>query len=156
MARKNESAKVQYDETAMKLGISLYERSEVPLTLLYHLLKSKRLDSFSAIMIRSDMKEFGAFLQNQKRKTDLLFEIDPENEIYVMLCQETKVDGGFYFIKRLVREMEEKGKGRIQAGIIAVESTKYPIRDLMFIILDTYIKTVGDEEGEDILFRTIR
>jgi hypothetical protein len=156
MGRKNESKKLEYDEKAMELGIRLYEKGEIPLTLLYHLLKSKRLNSFSAVMIQSDMEDFGVFLKEQKRKTDLLFDIEAAENIYVMFCQETKVDGGFYFVRRLVKELEESGKGKIKAAIIAVESAKYPIRDLMFIILDTYIKVVKSDEVEDVLFRTIR
>ena len=156
MGRKNESKKLEYDEKAMELGIRLYEKGEIPLTLLYHLLKSKRLNSFSAVMIQSDMEDFGVFLKEQKRKTDLLFDIEAGENIYVMFCQETKVDGGFYFVRRLVKELEESGKGKIKAAIIAVESAKYPIRDLMFIILDTYIKVVKNDEVEDVLFRTIR
>lgn len=156
MARKNENRKLEYDDKAMKLGIEFYKRSEIPLDLLYHLMKSKRLHSFSAIMLRSDMENFGSFLRKEKRKTDLLYEIDPEENIYALFCQETQVDGGFYFIKRLTGLIESKGGDDIHAAIVGVESTQYPVKDLMFIILDTFIRATSLETKENIIYRTAK
>ena len=155
MARKSDVRKLEYDEKAMKLGIEFYRQSEIPLDLLYHLMKAKRLRGFSAIMIRSSMAEFGDFLQRQKRKTDLLHPISPEEGIYALLCQETQVDGGYYFIRRLLGEMGEEADG-VCAAIVGVESTRYPIRDLMFIVLDSFIRAMDPENGEKIVHRTVK
>ena len=156
MARKNENRKLEYDDKAMELGVRFYKESEIPLDLLYHLMKSHRLRSFSAIMLHSDMENFGEFLKKEKRKTDLLYEINAEKNIYALFCQETQVDGGFYFIKRLANLMGERGVNDIRAAIIGIESTKYPVKDLMFIILDTFIRASAPEAEEKIIFRTVR
>ena len=156
MARKNENRKLEYDDRAMKLGVRFYQESEIPLDLLYHLMKTKRLRTFSAIMLQSDMERFGAFLEREKRRTDLLYEIDAERNIYALLCQETQVDGGFYFIKRLAKLIDGKDEGNIHAAIIGVEGTNYPAKDLMFIILDTFIKATSPETEETIIFRTVK
>jgi len=156
MARKNENRKLEYDDKAMKLGIRFYKESEIPLDLLYHLMKSKRLNTFSAIMLRSNMKNFGEFLEREKRKTDLFYELESRENIYVLFCQETQVDGGFYFIKRLKKLIDTEGGDDIHAAIIGVESTKYPVKDLMFIILDTYIRATSLETEENIIYRTVK
>jgi hypothetical protein len=156
MARKNENRKLDYDEAAMKLGIAFYEKCELAIDLLYHLMKSKRLQSFSAILLHTEMEGLGEFLQRQKRKTDLLYPIDPEAKIYALLCQETQVDGGYYFIKRLTKLMEAEGSHEVHAAIIGVEGTRYPIRDLLFIILDTFIKANTPETEESIIYRTVK
>jgi hypothetical protein len=156
MGRKSDNRKLEYDDRAMKLGVRFYRESEIPLDLLYHLMKSKRLQTFSAVMVRSDMEAFGEFLQQEKRKTDLLYPIIPEENIYALFCQETQVDGGYYFIQRLAKLIEERGADDIHAAIVGVESTKYPVKDLMFIILDTFIRATALDTRENIIYRTVK
>jgi hypothetical protein len=155
MARKSDGKKLIYDENIMRIGIVLYKKSEITIEILYHLMKTKRIDSFSAIIVNSKMKDFGKFLRKQKRKTDLLFELDPLNNIYGMFCQETQVDGGFYFMRRL-QDHPMLEKDRLYAAIVGVESTSYPYKDLLFIILDTYIRLINSETGDTVLFKTVK
>jgi len=155
MARKNERD-IIYDEEVFKMGIRLYECLEIPLDIIYHLLRNNKIQSFSAMIIQSDFEEFGTFLKETKRKTDYLFPIDEKKSVYAMLCQETQVDGGFYFIKRLDKLLKDSRKEHeIRAAIVGVESTHYSVRDLLFFVLDTYIKVLNDEENT-VSFRTIR
>jgi len=155
MARKSDNKKLIYDENIMRIGIVLYKKSEITIEILYHLMKTKRIDSFSAIIVSSKMENFGEFLKKQKRKTDLLFELDPVNNIYGMFCQETQVDGGFYFMRRL-QQHPNLAKDKLYAAIVGVESTNYPYKDLLFIILDTYIRLINSETGDTVLFKTVK
>ena len=157
MGRKTDDKKKLYDEATLKLGLKFYAKSELPLEILYHLMSANRLHSFSIIVIQTVMKDFGSFLKKHKRKTDLLFKLDSAKGIYVLFCQETQVDGGFYFLQRLSAKIEEEGVSDVRASIVGVESTQYPIRDLMFIVLDSFVKVQMAEPGEEkILHRTVR
>jgi len=155
MARKVED-RVVYDEETLRMGIRLYENCEIPLEIVYNLLKSKRLKSFSAIIVECGIKGFGEFLREQKRKTDFLVPLDESRNAYALICQETQVDGGYYFIKRLNDQLEKEDHCEsISAAIVGIESARYPIRDLIFLVLDTYLKTLNDPENS-ISFRTVR
>jgi hypothetical protein len=157
MARKIEHKAELYDEQTLKLGIRLYEKGELPLELFYHMLSLRRLNSFSVIMIQAVMEDFGTFLKDHKRKSDLLFKLDASKGIYAIFCQETQVDGGYYFLQRLAKDITEKEAVDLRACIVGVESTKYPIHDLLFIILDSFVKVRDAEEKEDkIHYRTIK
>jgi len=157
VARKSDNHPVRYDEWAMKLGVEFYRHSEVPVRLLYHLMKGKRLHSFSAIMLRSPMEGFGEFLRTHKRKTDLLYEVAPEEGVYALFCQETQVDGGYYFMQRLMGLMEQENNPDFHAAIVGVESTIYPVQDLIFIVLDDFVELITEEEPlELITFRTVK
>ena len=157
MGRKIDDKKKLYDEATLKLGMKFYSKSELPLELLYHLMSANRLHSFSIIVIQTVMKDFGSFLKKHKRKTDLLFKLDSGKGIYALFCQETQVDGGYYFLQRLSAKIEEEGVTDIRAAIVGVESTQYPIRDLMFIVLDSFVKVqMAEEEEEKIFYRTVR
>ncbi|WP_457607210.1 hypothetical protein [Nitratifractor sp.] len=145
-----------YEEGILKVGITLYEKCEIPLEILYHLYKSRRLHSFSIILLHSDWKGIEEFLRREKRTTDLLIPIDEEKGIHALLCQETEVDGGVYFIKRLEGDLEKNGvSDRLGSAVVGVESTKYPIRDLLYIVLDTYIGVAEDGE-KTLVYRTVR
>jgi len=141
----------------MKMGVEFYQQSEIPMRLLYHLMKGKRLHSFSAIMLHSTMEGFGSFLKNHKRKTDLLYDVDPEEGVYALFCQETQVDGGYYFMQRLMGLMEEENGPGLQAAIVGVESTIYPVQDLIFIVLDDFVELLASSEPlEPVTFRTVK
>jgi len=156
MARKFKKWDQLYDEFTLKLGIRLYQEGELPLEFLYRLMSSRRLRSFSVILIHSPIEGFGDYLKRQKRKTDLLFELDKEHEAYVFFCQETKVEGGYLFLKRLLREGKENYP-EIYASIVGVENTRYPIRDLTFIVMDGFVKAIDAETDEErVYYRSVQ
>jgi len=154
-ARKSDNRTLEYDDRSMRLGVELYRQSEILMELLYHLMKSKRLHSFSAILVQSRAEGFAEFLRKHKRRTDLLYEIEGCEGVYALFCQETQVDGGFYFIRRLTGLMDPETVEELRVGIVGVESTNYPLKDLIFIMLDTFIKAESPE-GEKIVFRTVK
>ncbi|ADV45446.1 hypothetical protein [Nitratifractor salsuginis] len=159
MPRKYDNTQVRlYDEEILKLGISLYEKGKTPLELFYYLLSARRLNSFSIIVLEAEMENLGQFLKKHKRKTDLLYELDDRREICVLFCQETQVDGGIYFLKRLAKAMHsETPTIDIRSCVLGVEGTNYPVRNLLFIVLDCFVKVHSAENEEDkILWKTVK
>lgn len=156
MARKIKNWDQLYDESTLNIGMNLYKVGELPLEFLYHLMSSRRLKSFSIIVIQAPYEGFGHFLKRQKRKTDLLYTLDKENEVHVFFCQETKVEGGYLFLKRLIKAGQNEYPD-IYASIIGIESTtKYPIKDLICFVMDGFVKTLESENEEGrIFYRTI-
>ncbi|WP_457602819.1 hypothetical protein [Nitratifractor sp.] len=154
MARKSDEKKL-YDELTIKMLVRLCKICTDPFDLFYHMLKTARLQSFSVILLQSDMENFADFLKKNKRKTDVLYEVEGEDDLYVLLCQETQVDGGFYFMKRLAQIIEEAKMPLFRAAIIGVENTRYEIEELLFFIVDTYLKLDEDLEKQ-FVFRSVQ
>ena len=157
MARKydKEEFELEYTDEMLHLAISYYQKTEIAIDFLYHLVKSHKLKVFTSIILKSNYADFGSFLQKNKRKTDILFLIGEEQNTYALLCQETKVDGGVYFMKRLENELHKiEKKAEINASVVAIESSKYAIRDLLFIVFDNFNKALNGEDGP-IIYRTI-
>ncbi|WP_456431861.1 hypothetical protein [Nitratifractor sp.] len=153
--RRESAVKLEYDEDILNLGIVLYEKAMIPLEIIYNLLKERRIYGFSVILVRGQEKGCGEFIRKKKRKTDYLVTIDEDRNIHCLLCQETKVDGGYHFIKRLNRELEQADKiAAIQAGILAIEGGHYSVKNLLLLALDTFVKILNSEER--IVFRTLR
>ena len=156
MRRKNDGRASLYNADELMLGINLYEKTESIIEVLYHLMKYGRLKSFSVILTHSPMDNFGDFLEKEKRDTDILIEVDSEKNVYALLCQETQVDGGYYFVRRLTQASRKFEKNKIIATVTALESIRYDIKDVIFIILDSYLKLLEGDSKHDIVYRTLK
>lgn len=154
MARKSDEKKL-YDEITIKMLVRLCKICMDPFDLFYHMLKTERLQSFSVILLRSEIDDFFEFLHENKRKTDVLYRVEGVDDLYILLCQETQVDGGFYFMKRLAKIVEESGETPFKAAIVGVENTRYGIDELLFYIIDTYLKLEENPE-ENFVFRSVQ
>ncbi len=156
MRRKNENQNL-YKADELMMSVKLYEKTKHIMEVLYSLMKHGKLKSFSFIAVYSTMNDFGAFLADQKRDTDILISIDPAKNIYALLCQETQVDGGYYFMQRLIKTIKEQGKkDTMSASVTAIESIRYEVKDVIFIVLDSFIKLFAVEKENEILFRTLK
>ena len=156
MRRKNDGRASLYNADELMLGINLYEKTESIIEVLYHLMKYGRLKSFSVILTHSPMDNFGDFLEKEKRDTDILIEVDAGKNVYALLCQETQVDGGYYFVRRLTQAPQKFEKNKIIATVTALESIRYDIKDVIFIILDSYLKLLEGDGKHDIVYRTLK
>ncbi|WP_456430064.1 hypothetical protein [Nitratifractor sp.] len=154
MARKSDEKKL-YDEMTIKMLVRLCKICTDPFELFYHMLKIGRLQSFSVILLRAESEDFTEFLRRNKRKTDVLYEVEGEDDLHVVLCQETQVDGGFYFMKRLAKILEKQEMPSFRAVIVGVENTRYKIEELLFFIVDTYLKLDEDWEKQ-FVFRSVQ
>jgi len=155
--RKSELKSKIYDERVLKIGIAIHDKIEDPLQILVRLLRKRRLHSFSAILIKSDSGSFGEFMNRHKRRSDLLYTINSKAGLYVLLCQETQVDGGYYFMQRLIKVIKERGgNDTMSASVTAIESIRYEVKDVIFIVLDSFIKLFSSEKENDVLFRTLK
>ncbi len=70
----------------------------------------EREQTFVLMLLTAKDIDLNTLLNKEKRDTDILYEIDKEESIYVMLCQDTKVDGGYRFAERVIRNIQlDKG-----------------------------------------------
>ena len=155
MTSKVDKRDLLYDEEAVKFAIALYEKGKVPLEILYELIRMGRITAFSIVVVQAEIENLNRFIHNQKRKTDLLIEIDLQEKVCVLFCQETKVDGGYYFVKRLTPMLRERGAKSVKAAILGIENTNFPLQDLIFIITDTYLKVRNSKNSIETLYRTL-
>jgi len=155
--RKSELKSKIYDERVLKIGIAIHDKIEDPLQILVRLLRKRRLHSFSAILIKSDSGSFGEFMNRHKRRSDLLYTINSKAGLYVLLCQETQVDGGYYFVDRLTKAWkEEQTEHGVIASIVAVESTKYEVWDIVFALLDPFNDIIMGHKQENVSYGTLK
>ena len=77
---------------------------EPTIDIMYYLMDLKEEQTFVLMLLTAKDIDLNTLLNKEKRDTDILYEIDKEESIYVMLCQDTKVDGGY----QVCRESDSK------------------------------------------------
>ena len=94
-------------------------------------------------------------MDKEKRETDILFEIDKEESLYVMLCQDTKVDGGYRFAERVIRNIQlDEGKD-IFCTELEVRATHYSAKHVILKLLETFVKSRLMDKSNEIIFRSL-
>ena len=143
---------IVYNEEEMLLGLKMLESLEKITDMMLFLLKHRNLyfsyiligvnrENLESILLHRSERSIETLLRKEKRETDLLIPIDKEKNIYVIICQETKIEGGYIFSERLIRELEVGGKkGHLyQCSVLTVTSLHYSIRQIIYYLLDIHV-----------------
>ena len=143
-------------EDDITLLMKLYETLKLPLEFLYFLMERERDNTFVAILIQTSPEEdMHALLQNNKRGTDLLFEIDRQEGMYALICQGTRVDGGYRFVERLIKNVMKELTHKTYFIELEVASTKYDLKTLLFILFEMYLKAREQNRSGEIIYKSI-
>jgi recombinational DNA repair protein RecR len=107
------------------------------------------------MMLTAQEVDLNTLLNNEKRDTDILFDIDKDEAIYVMLCQDTKVDGGYHFAERVIRNIQlDEGK-EIYCTELEVRATHYSPKHVVLKLLETFVKSRQLNKSNEIVFRSL-
>lgn len=135
--------------------IALLDKLERGIEVLYYLMDNSKERSFVAALISAEGLDLDQLIRDQKRDTDLLFEVDREKQLYALLCQGTEVDGGYYFVKRLVSTIQEVGGTNVYCSEIDVQNTKHPIQEIVFRLLNMYHRARAENADGKISYHSL-
>ena len=154
--RKKHKKNLRFNETGIKLALSVLEKLEKPLELLFYLMRNENEKSFVVMLISAQNIDLQSIINKEKRDTDILFEMDKEKSLYTLICQETKIDGGYRFAERVNKSLMQKEAKDIYSVEIEVGSTKYTIKEVTFKLIESYLKAVEDERKGEIIFHSMQ
>ena len=155
--RRRGNQKIRFNEDEIKLALDLLEKLEKTIELLYYFMKRQEKKSFVIVLLSADKTEIGLeiLLKREKRNTDLLFEINKENNLYAVVCQETELDGGYRFAERLVRSIVWGEGSDIYCSELEIGTTNYPIKEVIFKLIETYMNAKQSEREGEIVFHSL-
>jgi len=153
--RRRRKKNLRFSESDIKLALTVLERLEKPLELLYYLMKREHERPFVIMLLSARKVELEKLIELEKRDTDLLFEIDKDHALYALICQETKIDGGYRFAERFHRTLESENAENIYSVEIEVGSTRYEIKEVVFKLIETYMKAISEEREGEIIFHSL-
>ena len=154
-ARKTRRPNLRFDESEIKLALTMMEKLKKPMEVMYYLMERENEKPFVLILLSAKDVELGSLLETEKRDTDLLFEIDKEKNLFALICQETRVDGGYRFAERLLRTLELNNAHAVYCTEIEVRSTLYDIKEIIFKSIESYINVKKEQREGEIVFRSL-
>ena len=122
---------------------------------MYYLMDLEKDQSFVLMLLTANDIDLVELLSNEKRDTDILFEIDKEESICVMLCQDTKVDGGYRFAERVIGKMQEEKGTDIFCTELEVRVRHYSPKQVVLKLLETFVKSKQLNKSNEIIFRSL-
>jgi hypothetical protein len=90
--RKND---LRYRAKDITLAVNMVKELECSMDMMFYLMNSSSENTFVLMLITADHIDLKKLLEKEKRDTDLVYDIDKDESICAMICQETKVDGGY-------------------------------------------------------------
>jgi len=150
--RKND---LKYTAKDITLAVNMLKELEYSIDMMLYLMNSSSENTFVLMLITADNIELKKLLEKEKRDTDMVFDIDKEKGICAVICQGTKVDGGYRFAERIIRNIN-LGKGEnIYCAELEVRTTKYSSKDIIFRVFDAFVKAREAEKTGEIIFKSI-
>ena len=146
---------IRFDGNAITLAVKMLEKLSATIDILYYLMNRGDERSFVMILVSASNIDVGVLLEKEKRDTDILFEIDKEASLYALICQDTKIDGGYHFAERILSTMKAENAEDIYCTDIEVRTTIHEIKFVIFKLIETYMKSKEDGKVNEIVFRSL-
>jgi len=147
--------KLRYTEKEITLATSMIKELGDALDLMFYLMNHSSENNFVLMLITAEKTDLKKILLKEKRNTDIVYDINKEESVYAMICQETKVDGGYRFAERIIRNIRLDHGEDIYCSEIEVRTTKFSAKDIIFRVVDGFVQARQTEKSGDIVFKSV-
>ena len=153
--KKTRRPSLRFNESKIKLILDVMEDMEKPLELMYYFLEKDPRKIFVMMLISANDVNVEEVLIKEKRDTDILFGIEEGRNIFALVCQETKVDGGYRFAERILRTLKKQEAKDIYCVEIEVRNTRYSGKDVIIKSVEKYIMAENEKREGEIHFHSL-
>ena len=155
--RENEKGRgyIRFDGDDIALAAKMIDALSTTIDIVYYLMNRGEERSFVLMLVTAKEVDVEAILKVQKRNTDILFEIDKEHSIYAVVCQDTKIDGGYHFADRVMRNMKSNEAVEPYCVELEVRTTTHNIKYIIFKVIEEMIKAKEEKRSGEIVFKTL-
>ena len=155
--RQNEirSSNLRFTGKEIELAANMLKTLEPTIDIMYYLMDLEREQTFVLMLLSAKDIDLNVLLNKEKRETDILYEIDKEESIYVMLCQDTKVDGGYRFAERVIRNIQLDKGTDVYCTELEVRVRHYSPKQVVLKLLETFVKSKQTNKSNEIVFRSL-
>lgn len=157
IVRQNEknSNYIRFNEKEIFLAEKMLKEMSVTLDVMRYLMRRGDERAYVLTFVETDCSDAEETIKRNKRETDLCYRIDRESGIYVIVCQDTRVDGGYHFATRILELLERAGGKRTYIVEMEVGSTEYTKEDILFRVLEMYIRAKKEGEVGKISYKSL-
>ena len=152
---ENRTNSLRFNGHEIQLAAKMLDQLNTTIDIVYYLMEHEDEQSFVLMLVSAQDVDLADLLDREKRDTDILFEIDKEDSLYVMLCQDTKVDGGYHFAERIIRNIQLDNGSDVYCTELEIRSTHYSPKKVILKLLETFIKSKHTNQANEIVFRSL-
>lgn len=152
---ENRSSSLRFTGKEIELAVKMLNTLETTIDIMYYLMDIEREQAFVLMLLTAKDIDLNELLSKEKRETDILYEIDKEESIYVMLCQDTKVDGGYRFAERVLRHVQFDKGTDVYCTELEVRVRHYSPKQVVLKLLETFVKSKQTNKSNEIVFRSL-
>ena len=146
---------VRFERNDISLATKMIDQMANTIDILYYLMDRGEERSFVVMLVSAQNIDLKTLLIKEKRNTDILFDVDEEASLYAIICQDTKIDGGYHFAERMLRSIISNKGEDIYCTELEVRSTSHNIKYVVFKLIETFIKAKQDKKDGEIIFNTL-
>jgi hypothetical protein len=137
------------------LAAKMLDELSTTIEIVYYLMNRGEERSFVVMLVTADDCEVEKILKEQKRNTDILFTLDKEKAIYAIICQDTKIDGGYHFGERVMRHLKINEAKDPYCVELEVRNTTYDIKYIIFRLMETFLQTKDEKRSGEVVFKAL-
>jgi hypothetical protein len=152
---ENRANSLKFNGKEIVLAAKMLDTLQTTIDIVYYLMEQEHEQSFVLMLMTAKDIDLQALLTKEKRDTDILYEIDKEESLYVMLCQDTKVDGGYRFAERVIRNILLDNGNGVYCAELEIKATHYKPKQVILKLLETFIKSKQMNKTGEIVFRSL-
>jgi len=154
--RENEKrGYIRFTAEDISLMANMLEKVSSTIDIMYFLMERKMERSFVVMLMSVQNIDLKSLIRREKRDTDIMFEVDKGESLYLIICQDTKIDGGYHFAKRLVEKSEEEGGEEIYCTELEITATTYKIEYIVYRLMERYRQHKEEKSAREITFKTL-
>jgi len=148
--RKNND--IAFPEDEVKLAKTMMDELKTTMEFFHYLMNHRGESSLTMILLSSDDVRLDHLLPKWKRQTDVLFELDKVNNVYVIICQSTDSNGGKQFAEILMSNIRLHGESDIYCVVAEPKTMKSSIQDVIFEMVEKYISIKEEQKANQVFF----
>jgi hypothetical protein len=156
--RENEKnlGQIRFTGDDISLAAKMLDKISTTMEIIYYLMTRGEERAFVIMLLSTKCDRTAQMLEREKRDTDILFEINGCDGVYTIICQDTKVDGGYRFAERIMKNLKENDAKDIYLTELEVRTTKYDIKYIIFKLIEMHIKSKLEKKEQEIVFNSLR
>ena len=155
--RENEARRshIRFNGNDIALAAKMLDILSNTIDIIYYLMDRGDERSFVIMLVSAENIDVKELMTQQKRDTDILFEIDEASSLYAVVCQDTKIDGGYHFAERVFSHMKSGDAAELYCTELEVRTTTHDIKYVIFKVLETFIQSKADGRSGEVVFKSL-
>ncbi len=155
--RENEARRshIRFNGNDIAMAAKMLDILSNTIDIIYYLMDRGDERSFVIMLVSAENIDVKELMTQQKRDTDILFEIDEASSLYAVVCQDTKIDGGYHFAERVFSHMKTGDAAEVYCTELEVRTTTHDIKYVIFKVLETFIQSKIDGKCGEVIFKSL-